>query len=233
MKYPGTHPRCGHRDRQRARLRGTSIALVSAKCGLPASSIYWHFKDKDDLIAAVIERSFAQWFRHGRCPSKAPHVSASSAWPCRSPRRCWIPRLHAARPDARAGAPAGRAAGAGDVLDSQRRRSRAGRNHARLLPPASPTHRSISWPPTRSPAPTGSFIAKEIGGDSVDLLALFEMHARALYDSAALDHGRPVAAKHDGPYRSAQRAGCPTRGASGSVAKPADQGSRSRVAGIP
>uniref|UniRef100_UPI00131AF4CF TetR/AcrR family transcriptional regulator n=1 Tax=Streptomyces fulvoviolaceus TaxID=285535 RepID=UPI00131AF4CF len=30
---------------------GTSIAAVSAKCGLPASSIYWHFKDKDDLIA--------------------------------------------------------------------------------------------------------------------------------------------------------------------------------------
>src|SRR5690349_22340190 len=40
---------------------GTSIALVSKKCGLPASSIYWHFKDKDDLIAAVIERSFANW----------------------------------------------------------------------------------------------------------------------------------------------------------------------------
>src|SRR5262245_56436999 len=41
---------------------GTSIGLVSKKCGLPASSIYWHFKDKDDLIAAVIERSFGQWF---------------------------------------------------------------------------------------------------------------------------------------------------------------------------
>ena len=40
---------------------GTSIALVSKTCGLPASSIYWHFKDKDDLIAAVIERSFAKW----------------------------------------------------------------------------------------------------------------------------------------------------------------------------
>ena len=30
----------------------------------------------------------------------------------------------------------------------------------------------------------GLFVAKEIGGDSVDLLALFEMHANALYDSA-------------------------------------------------
>jgi hypothetical protein len=30
----------------------------------------------------------------------------------------------------------------------------------------------------------GLFIAKEIGGDAVDLLALFELHAWALYDSA-------------------------------------------------
>ena len=30
----------------------------------------------------------------------------------------------------------------------------------------------------------GLFIAKEIGGDSVDHVALFEMHARVLYDTA-------------------------------------------------
>ena len=47
---------------------GTSIGLVSTKCGLPASSIYWHFKDKDDLIAAVIERSFAQWLSAWQMP---------------------------------------------------------------------------------------------------------------------------------------------------------------------
>lgn len=40
---------------------GTSIALVSERSGLPASSIYWHFEDKDHLIAAVIERSFKRW----------------------------------------------------------------------------------------------------------------------------------------------------------------------------
>jgi AcrR family transcriptional regulator len=40
---------------------GTSINLVSEHSGLPASSIYWHFKDKDELIAAVIERSFRGW----------------------------------------------------------------------------------------------------------------------------------------------------------------------------
>ena len=30
----------------------------------------------------------------------------------------------------------------------------------------------------------GLFIANEIGGDSVDLIASFEMHARVLYDTA-------------------------------------------------
>ena len=40
---------------------GTSIATVSARSGLPASSIYWYFADKDALIAAVIERSFDRW----------------------------------------------------------------------------------------------------------------------------------------------------------------------------
>ena len=40
---------------------GTTISLVSKKSGLPPTSIYWHFADKDDLIAAVIERSFARW----------------------------------------------------------------------------------------------------------------------------------------------------------------------------
>ena len=49
---------------------GTSIALVSKKCGLPASSIYWHFKDKDDLIAAVIERSFAHWLAAWQFPEE-------------------------------------------------------------------------------------------------------------------------------------------------------------------
>ena len=48
---------------------GTSIGLVSKKCGLPASSIYWHFKDKDDLLAAVIDRSFETWLRVWELPS--------------------------------------------------------------------------------------------------------------------------------------------------------------------
>ena len=68
---------------------GTSIALVSAKCGLPASSIYWHFKDKDDLIAAVIERSFAGWLKAWQVPDEGAARTAWWVWRCRSRRPCW------------------------------------------------------------------------------------------------------------------------------------------------
>ncbi|MEZ5378029.1 MAG: TetR/AcrR family transcriptional regulator [Acidimicrobiales bacterium] len=42
--------------------QGTSIAKVSAKTGLPASSIYWHFSDKDHLFAEMITDSFDRWW---------------------------------------------------------------------------------------------------------------------------------------------------------------------------
>ena len=41
--------------------QGTSIAKVSARSGLPASSVYWHFADKDELFAEVLQHSFDQW----------------------------------------------------------------------------------------------------------------------------------------------------------------------------
>lgn len=40
---------------------GTSMAEVSRRCGLPTSSIYWHFSDKDDLMSHVIRDSFKVW----------------------------------------------------------------------------------------------------------------------------------------------------------------------------
>src|SRR6201997_4666343 len=51
---------------------GTTISLVSKKSGLPPTSIYWHFADKDDLIAAVIERSFARWLDALDLPDNKP-----------------------------------------------------------------------------------------------------------------------------------------------------------------
>lgn len=41
---------------------GASISRICERAGLPASSLYWHFKDKDDLLAAVIEHSYQRWF---------------------------------------------------------------------------------------------------------------------------------------------------------------------------
>ncbi|MFZ4719160.1 MAG: TetR/AcrR family transcriptional regulator [Ilumatobacteraceae bacterium] len=40
---------------------GTSISKVSERSGLPASSVYWHFSNKDQLFAEVIQYSFDQW----------------------------------------------------------------------------------------------------------------------------------------------------------------------------
>jgi AcrR family transcriptional regulator len=40
---------------------GTTISRVTKRSGLPASSIYWFFGDKDHLIAEVVRHSFEQW----------------------------------------------------------------------------------------------------------------------------------------------------------------------------
>lgn len=40
---------------------GTSIGKVSKRAGLPASSVYWHFANKDELFAEVIQYSFDEW----------------------------------------------------------------------------------------------------------------------------------------------------------------------------
>ena len=40
---------------------GTTVALVQKATGLPASSIYWHFGSKDELLAATLEHSYRLW----------------------------------------------------------------------------------------------------------------------------------------------------------------------------
>jgi Transcriptional regulator len=42
---------------------GTTVAAVTERSGLPASSIYWHFGSKDALLAAALEHSYRQWRR--------------------------------------------------------------------------------------------------------------------------------------------------------------------------
>ncbi|WKG01038.1 TetR/AcrR family transcriptional regulator [Mycolicibacterium sp. HK-90] len=40
----------------------TSISDIRQACGLPASSIYWHFGSKDGVLAAVMERGAERFF---------------------------------------------------------------------------------------------------------------------------------------------------------------------------
>jgi AcrR family transcriptional regulator len=164
---------------------GASIALVSAKCGLPASSIYWHFKNKDDLIAAVIERSFGDWLRAWQVPDEGTPRDRLAGMAMQiakalldSPdfirlglmlaleRRPVEPRARAMFIQTRAQTC--------DQLTETMRGFEPGLTEAqiRLL---------VTYAMAGA---DGLFIAKEIGGDAVDLLALFELHARALYDSA-------------------------------------------------
>ncbi|MFZ0715449.1 TetR/AcrR family transcriptional regulator [Mycobacterium sp.] len=164
---------------------GTSIALVSKKCGLPASSIYWHFKDKDDLIAAVIERSFAGWASAWEVPDKgAPRdrlvglVTQIAKALLDSPdfirlglmlaleRRPVEPRARAMFLQVRAETY--------DQLAETMGGFAPGLSAAQI-------HQLVTYAIAGA---DGLFIAREIGGDSVDLIALFELHARALYDTA-------------------------------------------------
>lgn len=164
---------------------GTSIALVSANCGLPASSIYWHFKDKDDLIAAVIERSFADWLKAWQLPddgdagervvTMATQI-AKALLDCPDFLRLGLMLALERRPvepRARAMFLQARAQAYAEMTDAMRE----------LAPGL--TDAQVGQVVTYAIAGAdGLFIAKEIGGDSVDLLALFELHARALYDTA-------------------------------------------------
>lgn len=164
---------------------GTSIAAVSAKSGLPASSIYWHFTDKDDLLAAVIERSFTDWLSGWQMPDAGP-----------APERLVALATHTAK--ALSDSPDFLRLGLMLALERRPVEPRArevfvrirGRAIETLAAAMSDIVSGLSDDQARQLAAyaiagaDGIFIAKEIGGDSVDLLEMFAMHGRALYDTA-------------------------------------------------
>ncbi len=165
---------------------GTSIGAVSARCGLPASSIYWHFKDKDDLLAAVIERSFGSWLTawqmppDGDAPTRAVAVGRQIARALRdSPEFLRLGLMLAlerrpVEPRARAMFMAVRDQALAQV-----------RTVIADLAPGL-TDGGVELLATYAlAAGDGLFMAKEIGGDAVDLMTLFELHARAIVDAAA------------------------------------------------
>ncbi|MFI6277260.1 TetR/AcrR family transcriptional regulator [Streptomyces sp. NPDC050988] len=166
---------------------GTSIAAVSAKCGLPASSIYWHFKDKDDLIAAVIERSFETWLAAFELPLEGTGTSLE---------RVTVMAANVARslvdaPDFLR---------LGLMLALERRpveprgrtvflqvRDIAAQKVAEVAGTLFPDldDESVRTLTTYAVAGAdGLFVHREINGDAVDLVALFELHAQLVHDAA-------------------------------------------------
>ena len=163
---------------------GTSIALVSKKCGLPASSIYWHFKDKDDLIAAVIERSFSTWLPAWTMPDDGEPVERVVAMATQ------IAKALLESPDflrlglmlALERRPVEPRARAVFVQVRQQAFDTVARAMRELVPLSdAQVHQLTTYAMAGA---DGLFVANEIGGDSVDLVALFELHARAIYAMA-------------------------------------------------
>jgi AcrR family transcriptional regulator len=164
---------------------GTSIGAVSAKCGLPASSIYWHFKDKDDLIAAVIERSFGTWMtawqipKDGTTEERIGGVATQTAKALLdSPDfiRLGLMLALERRPEE----PRARTMFIQVRHEAYQQLTQSFREFMPGLPDA-----DVGQLATYAMAGAdGLFIAKEIGGDAIDLVALFELHGRAIYDVA-------------------------------------------------
>ncbi len=164
---------------------GTSIGAVSAKCGLPASSIYWHFKDKDDLLAAVIERSFANWLQIWQLPEdivardRLVEVAVRTAKAVSdSPDFLRLGLMLAL--ERRPVEPRARAVFVQVRQQAFETLSSSIRDLGLDL-----TEGQVGQIATYAIAGAdGLFVAHEIGGDSVDLVGMFALHGQALYDTA-------------------------------------------------
>ncbi|MGW6413651.1 TetR/AcrR family transcriptional regulator [Streptomyces sp. NPDC055055] len=166
---------------------GTSIAAVSTKCGLPASSIYWHFKDKDDLIAAVIERSFETWLAAVELPSEETgtpleRVTAMAGKVGKSlidaPDFLRLGLMLAL--ERRPAEPRGRTVFL-QVRDIARAKIA---DMARELVPDLDEDALHALTTYAVAGADGLFVQREINGDDVDLVAMFELHAQLVYEAA-------------------------------------------------
>ena len=174
---------------------GTTISLVSKKSGLPPTSIYWHFTDKDDLIAAVIDRSYQRWL----AALELPGGEAARALAFKLGTQVAKALLDA--PDFLR---------LGLMLTLEHRpvepraremflqvRDNAFHRFAQIVRDVAPglDEENVRLLTTYAIAGAdGLFIAKEVGGDSVDLIKLFDLHTRLIFESAVrlLQSGEPA-----------------------------------------
>ena len=174
---------------------GTTISLVSKKSGLPPTSIYWHFTDKDDLIAAVIERSYQRWL-------------AALELPGGQAARTLALELGTQLAKALLDAPDFQRLGLMLTLEHRpveprarqmflQVRDNAFHRFAQIVRDVAPEldEENVRLLTTYAIAGAdGLFIAKEVGGDSVDLIRLLDLHARLVFGSAVqlLQSGEPA-----------------------------------------
>lgn len=164
---------------------GTSISLVRERSGLPSSSIYWHFADKDELIAAVIEHSFEQWRTLMSVPSseRAGGLGDAITSSMRRTGRALVEAPDFLRLglmlalERRPEEPSARAR----FLDV-RRASRADSEafYRRLLGDGATEHDVTIMARMTMAAADGMFVAKEIDDDQFDVDEAFELIGAAL-----------------------------------------------------
>jgi AcrR family transcriptional regulator len=166
---------------------GTSIAAVSAACGLPASSIYWHFKDKDDLIAAVIERSFETWLaavslpgEEAGTPLERVRIMAAQVGKSLVDAPDFLRLGLMLALERRPQEPRGRTVFL-QVRDIARQRI------ADVLEELLPALDAAQVDMLTTYAVAGAdglFVQREIAGDAVDLVRMFELHAELVFEAA-------------------------------------------------
>lgn len=57
---------------------GTTMALITEKTGLPASSVYWQFRNKDELLAEALDYSYRDWRQHGPTWQPGNYIGSSA-----------------------------------------------------------------------------------------------------------------------------------------------------------
>ncbi len=164
---------------------GTSVAAVSAKCGLPASSLYWHFTDKDDLIAAVIERSFGSWLSAWRLPDGGQPRErmvemAGQALTALLESQDFLRLGLMLALERRPVEPRARTM----FLRVRDEAVRAISANIKEIAPGLTDAQATQLTTFALAGADGLFIAKEIGGDDVDLPAMFDILGQALYSTA-------------------------------------------------
>lgn len=163
---------------------GTSISAVSERSGLPASSIYWHFEDKDALIASVIDASFERWLA----------AVDFTAGDLHAPTRDRVRGLAVAVAKSLLESPdflrlgllltLERPPGGSKALDHFLEARRIARTRLRVaFGTVFPALASASLDRLTTYAMAGAdglFVERETLGDAVDLLGLFELHATGI-----------------------------------------------------